>query len=167
MKLPAKVFIFLTAVLVSSCKRNTPAVKHADISGAGQTLDRWHRAAARADFDTYFSLMDDEAVFVGTDSSEVWTKAAFMQFAKPYFERGKAWTFIPLHRNLYSDATHSGIVWFDETLDTWMGICRGSGVLVRKDDIWLIKHFVLSLTVPNEKITEVISVLQRDSTVNR
>jgi hypothetical protein len=36
--------------------------------------------------------------------------------------------------------------WFDELLNTQMKICRGSGVLVKIDGKWKIKHYVLSMT---------------------
>jgi hypothetical protein len=32
-----------------------------------------------------------------------------------------------------------------------MKICRGSGVLVKIDGKWKIKHYVLSMTIPNKK----------------
>jgi hypothetical protein len=41
------------------------------------------------------------------------------------------------------------MAWFDE-LSTQMKICRGSGVLVKIGNDWKIKHYVLSMTVPNE-----------------
>ncbi|MGB2554499.1 MAG: nuclear transport factor 2 family protein, partial [Flavobacteriaceae bacterium] len=53
-------------------------------------LDQWHKAAADASFDTYFSLMDQQSIFIGTDAEELWNKQEFMDFAKPYFDRGKA-----------------------------------------------------------------------------
>jgi hypothetical protein len=31
-----------------------------------------------------------------------------------------------------------------------MKICRGSGVLVKIDGKWKIKHYVLSMTIPNK-----------------
>jgi hypothetical protein len=123
-------------------------------------INRWHKAAAKADFKTYFDLMSEKAVFVGTDSSEVWSKKAFMKFAKPYFDKGKAWHFKPLNRHIYTSETHPDIAWFDETLDTWMGVCRGSGVLIKDNGHWLIKHYVLSLTVPNNQMNAVIKLLQ-------
>ena len=30
------------------------------------TLDNWHKAASNADFDAYFDLMADDAIFIGT-----------------------------------------------------------------------------------------------------
>jgi hypothetical protein len=122
-------------------------------------LDTWHRAAAESDFNQYFNLMAADAVFVGTDASEVWTKDAFMNFSKPYFKEGNAWNFKKIKRNIYLDKT-SQTAWFNETLDTWMGVCRGSGVMQYNNNQWKIKHYVLSLTVPNEKINKVISVIK-------
>ncbi len=123
-----------------------------------KTLDDWHKAAAEAQFDTYFNLMDADAVFVGTDPKEVWNKDDFMAFAKPYFDKGKAWKFTKISRNIHL-SNNQKIAWFDELLNTWMGTCRGSGVLVYKNKHWLIKHYVLSLSVPNEKMSSVMKVL--------
>lgn len=123
-----------------------------------QALTSWHKSAAEADFTSYFSYMDSASIFVGTDASEVWNKTEFMEFSKPYFDKGKAWSFTPLSRNIYMDSA-SEVIWFDELLETWMGECRGSGVLKKKDTSWLIQHYVLSLTVPNEDMNKVIEVL--------
>ena len=37
-----------------------------------------------------------------------------------------------------------------------MKICQGSGVLVKENGVWKIKHYVLSVTVPNDNINEVV-----------
>jgi hypothetical protein len=39
-----------------------------------------------------------------------------------------------------------------------MKICRGSGVLVKQNDEWKVQQYVLSMTIPNEKITEVLKI---------
>jgi len=44
------------------------------------------------------------------------------------------------------------LAWFDEHLDTQMGICRGSGVLKKVNGQWKIAHYVLSIAVPNEHV---------------
>lgn len=119
-------------------------------------LDNWHRAAAIADANTYFGLMADDAIYVGTDATEHWTKSEFQAFAKPYFDRGNAWDFKPLTRHVYFSKDRK-TAWFDETLDTWMKICRGSGVLVKTSGQWKIKHYVLSMTIPNAITKEVIT----------
>ena len=53
------------------------------------TLDTLHHAASQADFDRYFGLYAPEAIFLGTDATERWTKDAFMAYAKPYFDQGR------------------------------------------------------------------------------
>ena len=39
-----------------------------------------------------------------------------------------------------------------------MKICRGSGILVKENKEWKIKHYVLSMTIPNDTSTEVIKI---------
>ena len=120
-------------------------------------LDNWHKAAAEANFDAYFSAMDNESIFIGTDATENWNKQEFIAFAKPYFDKGKAWNFTALERNIYF-SKDGKMAWFDELLDTQMKICRGSGVLVKAGKEWKIKHYVLSMTIPNENTDEVIKL---------
>ncbi|WP_373057677.1 nuclear transport factor 2 family protein [Zunongwangia sp. H14] len=118
------------------------------------TLNQWHKAAATANFDAYFNLMTKDAVFIGTDASENWQNEEFRKFSKPYFDKGKAWDFKVLERNIYL-GENGKYSWFDELLDTQMGICRGSGVLENNNGEWKIKHYVLSISIPNENVEEV------------
>jgi hypothetical protein len=120
-------------------------------------LDNWHKAAAEANFDYYFNVMHEESIFIGTDASENWSKKDFMAYAKPYFDKGKAWSFKSIERNIYFSKDKK-TAWFDELLDTQMKICRGSGVLVLEKGLWKIKHYVLSMTVPNENANEVVKI---------
>lgn len=121
------------------------------------TLDAWHKAAAQAQFDVYFGLMTNDAIFIGTDAKENWNKTAFQAFAKPYFDKGKAWNFTAMERHIFLDATGK-LAWFDELLSTQMKICRGSGVLVKVGNEWKIQHYVLSMTIPNENVNEVVKI---------
>lgn len=120
-------------------------------------LNAWHKAAAEANFNLYFDAMSDNAIFIGTDAKENWTKPAFQSYAKPYFDKGKAWSFTPLERNIYFNKDKT-IAWFDELLDTQMKICRGSGVLVLQKGKWKIQHYVLSMTIPNDTSDQVIKI---------
>lgn len=123
-----------------------------------RTLDAWHKAAAEANFNAYFGLMTEDAIFIGTDPTENWNKKAFQAYSKPYFDKGKAWDFKAIERHVYFD--NSGkLVWFDELLNTQMKICRGSGVLVKIGKEWKIKHYVLSMTIPNDNTNEVIKII--------
>ena len=101
--------------------------------------------------------MTDDAVFIGTDASENWNIKDFKAYSKPHFDKGKAWTFHTLERNIYVDKSNK-IAWFDELLDTSFKICRGSGVLEKANGKWKIKHYVLSMTIPNETSDEVVAV---------
>ena len=121
------------------------------------TLDAWHKAAAEANYTNYFDALTDDAVFMGTDAKENWTKPAFQAYAKPYFDKGKAWNFKSLERDVYFSGDKK-TAWFDELLDTQMKICRGSGVLVYVNNQWKIKQYVLSITIPNENTDEVIKI---------
>ena len=120
-------------------------------------LDSFNRAAAKADFDNYFSFYTEDAIFTGTDATERWDKPAFMKWAKPIFERGRAWNFTALERHIYFDKT-GNVGWFDELLNTEMKICRGSGVLIKEGNNWKLKQYILSTTIPNDKLDEVIKI---------
>ena len=122
-----------------------------------QTLDAWHKAAADIKFDTYFNLMADDAIFIGTDATENWTKPDFKVWAKPFFDKGKTWSFTALERHIFFDKTGK-TAWFDELLSTQMKICRGSGVLVKVGKEWKIQHYVLSMTIPNDEVDAVIKI---------
>jgi len=121
-------------------------------------LDAWHKAATEANAKDYFGMMADDAIFIGTDPTENWNKKAFEAYAKPYFDKGKAWDFKPIERHVYFDKSGK-LAWFDELLNTQMKICRGSGVLVKIGNEWKIKHYVLSMTIPNDNIKEVVKII--------
>lgn len=121
------------------------------------TLDNWHKAAAEANYSSYFDALTDDSIFIGTDATENWTKPAFEAFAKPYFDKGKAWNFTALERHIYF-SNDKKMAWFDELLNTQMKICRGSGVLIQINGKWKIKHYVLSMTIPNDKTDDVIKI---------
>jgi len=122
-----------------------------------KVVDAWHKAAADANFDKYFSLMTKKGVFIGTDASENWQNKEFRSFSKPYFDRGKAWNFTALERNVYL-SKNKKMAWFDELLDTQMEICRGSGVLKKVKGQWKIAHYVLSIAIPNENVDAVVAL---------
>ncbi|WP_438710493.1 nuclear transport factor 2 family protein [Aquimarina muelleri] len=128
------------------------------------TLEQWHKAASDANFDAYFNLMTEDAIFIGTDATENWSNTNFKAFAKPYFDKGKAWSFSTLERNIFTE-DKSDLAWFDELLDTQMGICRGSGVLQKTPDGWKIKHYVLSIAIPNANVKE-ITALKKEFDTN-
>ena len=101
--------------------------------------------------------MDSVSVFIGTDASENWNKNKFQAFSKPYFDKGKAWSFTAVNRNIYI-YDNQKIAWFDELLDTQMKLCRGSGILKLENNKWKVAHYVLSITIPNDNVSEVVKM---------
>lgn len=154
------IIILLFTIIIISCKKENE-LKQDSSKEAKEKIDSllnsWHLAATEANFENYFSKMDSVSVFIGTDASENWTKSEFATFSKPYFDNGKAWDFKTLERNIYLNS-EVNFAWFDELLNTWMGTCRGSGVLEKKGENWVIKHYVLSVPIPNDDIQKVIEV---------
>lgn len=122
-----------------------------------QTIDAWHKAAGEVKFDAYFSALADDAIYIGTDATENWTKKEFQIWAKPFFDKGTTWNFKALERHIFFDKSRK-TAWFDELLDTQMKICRGSGVLVKVGKEWKIQHYVLSMTIPNDEVDAVTKI---------
>lgn len=135
--------------------------KYTEKEAINDAINSWHQAASEANFKTYFDHFTDDAIFIGTDATENWNKKDFEAYAKPYFDKGKAWNFKTINRNIYFSSDKK-TAWFDELLDTQMKICRGSGVLVKVKNKWKIAHYVLSMSIPNELTSEVIQ-LKKDS----
>lgn len=148
--------IFLVLVF-DSCQTYKTVSATEETAAIHNVLDNWHKAAAEAKYDLYFAQMTSDGVFIGTDPNENWQNNAFRAFAKPYFDKGEAWSFTSVKRNIYLNEKQD-IAWFDELLDTRMKICRGSGVLKKVNNRWKIAHYVLSITVPNENTNEVVKL---------
>lgn len=153
--------IFLIGFLSISCSQ-TSDNPEGDIN---LLLNNWHLAAAEANFDLFFNSMDENAIFLGTQADERWTKSEFMDFSKPYFDKGKAWDFKPFDRTLYN-SEDGYIAWFEESLETWMGVCRGSGVVAKIDNDWKIIHYNLAVTISNDLVGEFIEVIKQDTINN-
>ncbi len=157
--------LFLSIVI--SCdkkKESTPKNNSLVRENVNSFLDEWHLAAAEANYENYFNKMDSISVFIGTDATENWQKSEFENFSKPYFDKGKAWSFKAIERNLYTNDDQS-FIWFDELLSTWMGLCRGSGVVEQKNGKFSIKHYVLSITVPNDDVQQLIQIKKETDSI--
>lgn len=137
----------------------------APVDAIARTLDAFHRAASQADGDAYFALMSDDAIFVGTDTSEVWTKAEFQAYAAPHFSKGRGWTYaaVPGSRRI-SLAPTADAAWFYETLkNAKYGTLRGSGALVKDGSgNWRLTQYVLSFAVPNDAAADVVKRIAAD-----
>ncbi|MEA3317615.1 MAG: nuclear transport factor 2 family protein [Bacteroidota bacterium] len=138
-----------------SCKKNINKEKLK--SELNTFMDTWHEAAANANEDIFFSMMDEDGIYLGTDQNEIWTRDELKEWSEQYFAKDTAWAFTPLKRNWYF-SRNANIVWFDELLETQMGTCRGSGVIKNIEGSWKIKHYNLCLTIPNELMDDVIKL---------
>jgi hypothetical protein len=153
----------LIIISLSACNNDLSNKKNnlnpsAETDSINTFLNNWHKAAAQANGDIFFGSMADTSIYIGTDETERWTKPEFMTFAKPYFDRGRAWDFKPYDRDIHlsADGTHA---WFSELLTTWMGVCRGSGMLTKTTAGWKIDQYHLSVTVPNDAIQDFIKLV--------
>lgn len=147
-------FLFFSNSLFSQKKGFYENVQKKNVS---KVLDDLNAFAANADYKNYFDLFATESSFIGTDATEVWNKKEFMDWSKPFFDKGKAWSFTSLKRNI-SLSSDGKYAWFYELLDTQMKLCRGSGVLEKTGNQWKIKQYVLSQTIPNDVNDEVIKI---------
>lgn len=127
----------------------------AEVAAIDALLTSWHKAAAEADEKTYFDLMAPDAIFLGTDLSERWTKVEFEAYAAPAFARESAWVYEASRRAVVLSAD-GRTAWFDEDLVSksyWP--CRGTGALEKIDGAWKIRLYSLTFTIPNEATREI------------
>lgn len=151
--------ILLILVLVVSCKdqKNFFEKEKANID---RLINDWHKDAAEGKFVAYFDKMDDDAYFIGTDASEKWTMKDFKVYCEPHFKDGSAWVFKTINREVFLN-NRMDFAWFDEQLDTQMGRCMSSGVLVKTKKGWKIKHYQLSIAVPNELVKDFLGLVEK------
>jgi ketosteroid isomerase-like protein len=150
--------LFLFVLFIASCAKPVSPFNEQEVA---TVLDKWHNAAATANFDEYFGLMTENSIFMGTDATEYWTKKEFMDFSKPYFDRGRAWSFKATVRHIYSSPENPNFAWFDEELDTPnLGPSRGTGVLKKNAGEWKIEHYNLTVPIPNDIVDDVVKQIE-------
>jgi hypothetical protein len=148
MKLFCLFFLFTTVVFTQKVK-----------SEVNLFIDSWHQAATDADSSAYFSKMSKKAIFIGTDDTERWTREEMANWSAKYFKRESAWNIKATSREvMFMDKNK--IAYFDEFLiSKELGLLRGSGVLKNGKNGWKIIHYVLSFSIPNEKVKSLKEIL--------
>lgn len=123
-------------------------------------LDEFHIAASIPSESRYFGCFAPEGVFIGTDAGERWTLDDFRTYARPFFSKGRGWTYVPVTRHI--DLSPDGnTAWFDELLrNDKYGTCRGSGVLLRLSGQWRVSQYHLTVPVPNDLLPRVAKMIQ-------
>lgn len=142
-----------------------PVDRDAALRDVTWVLDDLHDAAAHADEPRYFSHFAADSVFLGTDATERWDVAAFKAYAHPRFSTGHGWVFHSTRRvvSLSADGT---LAWFDEDLTgEKLGAARGSGVLRRAGDHFVVVQYNLALTIPNDRFEAVHAIVDPTSSV--
>jgi hypothetical protein len=149
-----KVMPWLLMLAIFTAAPGSGAGLSAEQEAVDLVLSSFHAAAAVADGGLYFSLLADDAIYIGTDASERWTADEFKAFAEPYFSDGRGWTYTATERHI-AVAPDGSVAWFDEMLvnDTY-GVCRGTGVLVLEDGVWRIAQYHLTFPIPNDLALE-------------
>ena len=136
-------------------------------SDVEEVLNNFHQAAGDANYEEYINLLADNAVFLGTDSNERWTKNEFSAFVQPYFSQGKGWLYQPVERHI-SVTQMSNVVFFDELLENnSYGRCRGSGLLINTPEGWKILQYNLSIPLPNAIAPELVKSIKAYRTANQ
>jgi hypothetical protein len=124
-------------------------------------IDNWHLYATQSNLKEYFGLMSEDFVFLGTAPGERWSKTEFNSFCQPYFDKGKTWDFKSTDRN-WKYTADSTVAFFDENLITWMGGCRGSGILKKENENdWKLIYYNLTVLIENEKMKKFIRLRAR------
>jgi len=148
---------FVIAVLTAA---TVPCVfAQSQTAGVDAVLNDFHDAAAKGDFNRYFSHFTDDAVFLGTDASERWTTAEFRVYAKSRFEHG-GWTYTPVKRNVFL-SKDGQIAWFDEIVASKKyGNMRGTGVLVKSGTTWKVAQYNLLKPIPNGLFDKIVGMIE-------
>jgi len=90
-----------------------------------------------------------------------WSVSAFKLYAKPHFDKGRGWTYLPVERNIEREGDFA---WFDEQLDNErLGRCRGTGVLIKENGEWKVLHYSLTFLIPNSIAAEVGALTMKAS----
>lgn len=109
------VLLFLPAYL-AGCGAATPGPADPTVRrDIDAVLDGWHAAAAASDEEAYFALMTPDAIFLGTDATERWTREELRAYAHPHFAARNGWVMRSVRRDVYAQGD---VAWFDEDLDT-------------------------------------------------
>lgn len=155
-----KIQMIIDSRRTSSCLLITDDRNEIEKLAIEKLLNNWHKAAASADESVFFdSSMTADAIYLGTDITERWLRDELKSWSKSAFDRDVAWDFSPTRRTVYFNDNDPLIAWFEEDLDTWMGACRGSGVLMKIEGQWKIKHYNLAVAVPNDVVEKYLKII--------
>lgn len=148
-------FFYLFASIITPAA-NAQSTRGNEYNKPDQLLDALHDNAAAANWDDYFNLFGPNSIFIGTDTSEVWTVPAFKRFAL----ETKGWKYTVKSRQMQTGNT-GDVIWFHELLwNKSYGETRGTGTLIKTDKGWKIAQYSLTIPVPNAIAKKVVTVIK-------
>jgi ketosteroid isomerase-like protein len=154
-------FTIACVVCIPIAEFQTATAQTEDVNAVSSVLDALHEAASEADYDGYFSLYTDDAVFLGTDATERWAISEFKEYTRARFRGGTGWTYNVTGRNVFI-SDDKNIAWFDESLENVnMGATRGTGVLVKLGSEWKITQYNLTVPIPNDLAREFVATIRK------
>jgi ketosteroid isomerase-like protein len=151
--------IFLTFLTVGTANSGSADKKKLEGSIV-KVLNDFHDAAAKADEKRYMGHLTADAIFMGTDAEERWSKVEFQKYVQRYFSQGRGWTYVGRDRMITFN-TAGNTAWFSERLtNEKYGELRGSGVLEKVNGHWKICQYNMVFVVPNGVAGEVVKLIR-------
>lgn len=124
-----------------------------DERAVAESLDAMHAAAARSDGPAYFDRLSPGLLWIGNDTTELWTREEFIAFAEPFFARGEGWVYSARERRVFpAPDPCQCIAWVDEVLDSeTYGTAVGTALMWKNDDgEWRVLRYALTYPIPND-----------------
>lgn len=81
--------------------------------------------------------------------------------SRQVFQRKKAWHFIAYNR-IYTALDDKNTILFDESLKTWMGPCKSTGMMRKVKGKWLISYYNLNVAVSNAVVQNYLKLLKEE-----
>lgn len=139
-----------------------------DTDSIGKLMDGLHYTASQADLDGYLGSFTKNAVFMGTDDWERWSRPTTLDaYVKERFKGGTGWTYESVERHIiFADSGKTA--WLDEIIVSpkW-GRFRGTGVVTKQGDTWKIAHYSMSVLVANEAFVEIAEINKKAFSVRK
>lgn len=118
------------------------------------------KAVATKDVDLLHKTFGQKAIFIGSDDTEQWSRH---ELAKRLKESQNGWD---MRTCIHREVKHilpGATTFFEVVRHVKYGLFRGSGVVVKNSKgNWVIAHYVLSFSVPNEVVdkTNILELLK-------
>lgn len=162
MKFTSGNFLYLFAIAFSLTGLSFTNVQVASSNKEfDEIIDAWHHAAATGDSVGFFSRMTEDALYLGTDETERWTRTTMGKDLGKFFNGKKAWHFIAYNR-IYTALDDKNTILFDESLKTWMGPCKSTGMMRKVKGKWLISYYNLNVAVSNAVVQNYLKLLKEE-----